>query len=109
MCFTAACSTRQLFPSVLAAALPFTSAVLSESCKMGSGGVQDAQAEAQYRVDVLGDFTGRASYRQTAPTLAWAAELERSSRQGWTRQRQLRAKLAHDTDRLQLECEAWQR
>ena len=57
---------------------------------MGSGGVQDAsvQAEGQYRVDVLGQFTGRASYRQTAPKLAWAAELERSSRQGWTRQRQ---------------------
>ncbi|BDA51592.1 hypothetical protein COCOBI_19-1480 [Coccomyxa sp. Obi] len=72
---------------------------------------QDAsvQAEGQYRVDVLGEFTGRASYRQTAPKMAWAAELERSSRQGWTRQRQLHAKLARDTDRLQLECEAWQR
>ncbi|CAL8465722.1 g5258 [Coccomyxa elongata] len=72
---------------------------------------QDAsvQAEGQYRMDVLGDFTGRASYRQTARKLAWAAELERSSRQGWTRQRQLRATLAHNTDRLQLECEAWQR
>lgn len=78
---------------------------------MGSGGVQDAsvQAEGQYRVDLLGEFTGRASYRQPAPNLAWAAELERSSRQGWTRQRHLHAKLAHDTDRLQLECKAWQR
>lgn len=67
------------------------------------------QAEGQYRLDVLGELTGRVTHRRTAPKLAWAAELERSSRQGWTRQRQLRAKLAQDSCRVQLEWEAWQR
>ena len=72
---------------------------------------QDAsiQAEGRYRLDVLGEFTGRASRRRLDPKLAWTAELERSSRQGWAHQRQLRAKLAHDSDRVQLDWEAWQR
>lgn len=67
------------------------------------------QAEGQYRLDVLGEFTGRVSHRRSAPHLAWNAELERSSRQGWTHQRHLRAKLARDTDHVQIEWEAWQR
>jgi hypothetical protein len=67
------------------------------------------QAAGHYRLDLLGELSGRLTLGEAATKVAATAQLEKSCSRGWTQQGQLALRMARGMGWEEVEIEAWQR